>query len=42
MAAENADQPGDTVVVWGCGPVGQFTIKSAYMLGERAIAIDRI
>ncbi|MBL1177815.1 zinc-dependent alcohol dehydrogenase [Pantanalinema sp. GBBB05] len=44
MAAENCDiQPGDTVAVWGCGPVGQFCIKSAYMLGaERVIAIDRI
>jgi threonine dehydrogenase-like Zn-dependent dehydrogenase len=43
MAAENCDiQPGDTVAVWGCGPVGQFAIKSAYMLGaERVIAIDR-
>jgi threonine dehydrogenase-like Zn-dependent dehydrogenase len=35
-------QPGDTIAVWGCGPVGQFAIKSAYMLGaERVIAIDR-
>ena len=35
-------QPGDVVAVWGCGPVGQFAIKSAYMLGaERVIAIDR-
>ncbi|MBD2017388.1 glutathione-dependent formaldehyde dehydrogenase [Microcoleus sp. FACHB-53] len=44
MAAENCNiQPGDTVAVWGCGPVGQFAIKSAYMLGaERVIAIDRI
>lgn len=44
MAAENCDiEPGDTVAVWGCGPVGQFAIKSAYMLGaERVIAIDRI
>ncbi|MGB7442477.1 MAG: zinc-dependent alcohol dehydrogenase [Coleofasciculaceae cyanobacterium] len=44
MAAENADiEPGDTVAVWGCGPVGQFAIRSAYMLGaERVIAIDRI
>ena len=44
MAAENCDiQPGDTVAVWGCGPVGQFGIKSAYMLGaERVIAIDRV
>ncbi|HEY9834037.1 MAG TPA: zinc-dependent alcohol dehydrogenase [Stenomitos sp.] len=44
MAAENCNiQPGDTVAVWGCGPVGQFAIKSAYMLGaDRVIAIDRI
>lgn len=44
MAAENAEiEPGDTVAVWGCGPVGQFAIRSAYMLGaERVIAIDRI
>lgn len=43
MAAENGNiQPGDTVAVWGCGPVGQFAIKSAYLLGaERVIAIDR-
>jgi threonine dehydrogenase-like Zn-dependent dehydrogenase len=43
MAAENCDiKPGDTIAVWGCGPVGQFAIKSAYMLGaERVIAIDR-
>src|SRR6202012_5396622 len=35
-------QPGDTVAVWGCGPVGQFTIASAFMLGAgRVIAIDR-
>ena len=34
--------PGDTIAVWGCGPVGQFAIRSAYMLGaERVIAIDR-
>src|SRR5581483_931851 len=33
---------GDVIAVWGCGPVGQFAIKSAYMLGaERVIAIDR-
>jgi threonine dehydrogenase-like Zn-dependent dehydrogenase len=44
MAAENCNiQQGDTVAVWGCGPVGQFAIKSAFMLGaERVIAIDRI
>ncbi len=44
MAAENANiEEGDTVAVWGCGPVGQFTIASAFMLGAaRVIAIDRI
>jgi threonine dehydrogenase-like Zn-dependent dehydrogenase len=43
MAAENAEiEKGDTVAVWGCGPVGQFAIQSAYLLGaERVIAIDR-
>jgi threonine dehydrogenase-like Zn-dependent dehydrogenase len=43
MAAEACDiQPGDTVAVWGCGPVGLFAIKSAFLLGaERVIAIDR-
>lgn len=44
MAAENAGiEQGDTVAVWGCGPVGQFTIRSAWMLGAgRVIAIDRV
>ena len=44
MAAENCDiEPGDTVAIWGCGPVGLFAIKSAYMLGAgRVIAIDRV
>jgi threonine dehydrogenase-like Zn-dependent dehydrogenase len=44
MAAENANiQKGDTVAVWGCGPVGQFAMKSAWMLGAgRVIAIDCI
>ena len=44
MAAENCHiQPGDVVAVWGCGPVGQFVIRSAYMLGaERVIAIDHV
>ena len=44
MAAENCSiQRGDTVAVWGCGPVGQFAIRSAYMLGaDHVIAIDRI
>jgi threonine dehydrogenase-like Zn-dependent dehydrogenase len=43
MAAEACGIiPGDTIAVWGCGPVGQFAIRSAYMLGaERVIAIDR-
>jgi len=43
MAAENCDiQPGDTIAVWGCGPVGLFAIASAQLLGaERVIAIDR-
>ncbi|HKY07120.1 MAG TPA: zinc-dependent alcohol dehydrogenase [Candidatus Binatia bacterium] len=43
MAAENCNiQPGDTIAVWGCGPVGQFAIASAALLGaERIIAIDR-
>src|SRR5437588_11990032 len=43
MAAEQAEiEPGDTVAVWGCGPVGQFAIRSALMLGAgRVIAIDR-
>jgi threonine dehydrogenase-like Zn-dependent dehydrogenase len=42
MAAENCNiQPGDVVAVWGCGPVGQFAIRSAYMLGAgRVIALD--
>ena len=44
MAAENAGiEPGDTVAVWGCGPVAQFAIQSAWMLGAgRVIAIDRV
>jgi threonine dehydrogenase-like Zn-dependent dehydrogenase len=43
MAAENCSiSPGDVVAVWGCGPVGQFAIQSAHLLGaERVIAIDR-
>jgi threonine dehydrogenase-like Zn-dependent dehydrogenase len=44
MAAENCNiQPGDTVAVWGCGPVGQFAIASAKMLGaEQVVAIDSV
>jgi threonine dehydrogenase-like Zn-dependent dehydrogenase len=43
MAAEACDiQPGDIVAVWGCGPVGLFAMRSAFMLGaERVIGIDR-
>lgn len=42
MGAENADiKEGDTVAIWGCGPVGQFAMQSAWMLGAgRVIAID--
>ncbi|OEZ69207.1 formaldehyde dismutase [Janthinobacterium sp. HH103] len=42
MAAEAcAITPGQVVAVWGCGPVGQFAIQSAFLLGaERVIAID--
>src|ERR1051326_7109507 len=44
MGAEMCDiKQGDTITVWGCGPVGQFSIKSAFLLGaSRVIAIDRI
>ena len=43
MAAEHCDiTPGDTIAIWGCGPVGQFAIRSCFMLGAgRVIAIDR-
>ena len=42
MAAENAAiEPGDTVAVWGCGPVGLFAVQSAFLMGaERVIAMD--
>ncbi|MDB5328380.1 MAG: fdhA 2, partial [Phycisphaerales bacterium] len=44
MAAENTQlEKGDTVAVWGCGPVAQFTIQSLWMLGAgRVIAIDTV
>ncbi|MDF3023726.1 MAG: fdh2, partial [Alphaproteobacteria bacterium] len=44
MAAENAEiEPGDTVAIWGCGPVGQFAIKCAWMFNPaRVIAIDEV
>lgn len=43
MAAEQCDiEEGDTIAVWGCGPVGLFAIRSAKLLGAgRVIAIDR-
>jgi threonine dehydrogenase-like Zn-dependent dehydrogenase len=42
QAAVQADiQPTDTVAIWGCGPVGQMTIRSAILLGaEQVVAID--
>ena len=44
MGAEMCDiKPGDTIAIWGCGPVGQFSIRSAFLLGaERVIAIDQV
>lgn len=44
MAAENCQiERGDTVAIWGAGPVGQLAVKSAYMLGaERVIVIDDV
>ncbi|QLF68937.1 glutathione-dependent formaldehyde dehydrogenase [Peteryoungia desertarenae] len=44
MAAEFCDiQQGDTIAIWGCGPVGQMAIRSAFLLGaERVIAIDTV
>jgi threonine dehydrogenase-like Zn-dependent dehydrogenase len=44
MGAESCNiHPGDVVAIWGCGPVGQFAIRSAKMLGaERVIAIDKV
>jgi threonine dehydrogenase-like Zn-dependent dehydrogenase len=44
MAAENCGiEPGQTVAVWGCGPVGQFAIRSCFLLGAaRVIALDNV
>jgi threonine dehydrogenase-like Zn-dependent dehydrogenase len=44
MAAEFCDvKGGETIAVWGCGPVGQMAIRSAFLLGaERVIAIDTV
>ena len=38
MAAEFCNiQDGDTIAVWGCGPVGQFAIRSAFLLGANRV-----
>ncbi len=44
MAADNCDiEPGETVAVFGCGPVGQMAIRSSFLLGaERVLAIDNV
>ena len=44
QAAVQCDiQPTDTVAIWGCGPVGQMTIRSAVLLGaKKVVAIDRL
>ena len=44
MAAENCEiKRGDVIAVWGCGPVGQMAIRSAFLLGaEQVIAIDDV
>jgi len=44
MAAENCEiKSGDVIAVWGCGPVGQMAIRSAFLLGaEKVIAIDDV
>jgi threonine dehydrogenase-like Zn-dependent dehydrogenase len=44
QAADNGGiEPGDTVAIWGCGPVGQLIVRSAFLLGaERVIAIDSV
>jgi threonine dehydrogenase-like Zn-dependent dehydrogenase len=44
MAADFCNiKGGETIAIWGCGPVGQFAIRSAFLLGaERIIAIDTV
>jgi threonine dehydrogenase-like Zn-dependent dehydrogenase len=44
MAVENCNvQPGDTIAIWGAGPVGQFAIKSAFLLGaSQVVSIDDV
>ncbi|SNS11275.1 Threonine dehydrogenase [Streptosporangium subroseum] len=43
MGAEMCDiKPGDVIAVWGAGPVGQFAVASAFLMGaEKVISIDR-
>ena len=42
-AAQCEIEPSDTVAIWGCGPVGQFAIRSAILLGaKQVVAIDRV
>jgi len=42
-AAQCGIEPTDTVAVWGCGPVGQMTIRSAVLLGaKQVVAIDHL
>jgi threonine dehydrogenase-like Zn-dependent dehydrogenase len=44
MAADFCNlKGGETVAIWGCGPVGQFAVRSAFLLGgERVLAIDTV
>src|ERR1700760_802402 len=44
MAADFCDiKGGETIAVWGCGPVGPFAIRSAFLIGgDRVIAIDTV
>ena len=42
MAAENCNiNSGDVIAIWGAGPVGQFAIRSAFLLGRGARDFDR-
>src|SRR3954447_22087318 len=42
-AAQCEIEPGDTVAIWGCGPVGQMAIRSALLMGaEQVVAIDHL
>jgi threonine dehydrogenase-like Zn-dependent dehydrogenase len=44
QAAVQCDiQPTDTVAIWGAGPVGQFAVRSAVLLGaKQVVCIDRV